>query len=131
MGKPSYIGLLNSIAVNEAKGERLLQTWADHTNDPALKATLEFVAIRDGVLNGFCIWFEADLSRSVTLDTGPFSPETHWAQTYVSFARRPVRAGEKLEVVVNFCYDPDPAAISRHVGLCVSVGESELSYLID
>jgi len=48
MGKPSYLGLLNSIAVNEAKGQVLLQTWADHTTDEALKATLEFVAIREG-----------------------------------------------------------------------------------
>jgi len=48
MGKPSYIGLLNSIAVNEAKGQVLLQTWADHTDDERLRATLEFVAIREG-----------------------------------------------------------------------------------
>lgn len=48
MGKPSYIGLLNSIAVNEAKGQVLLQTWADHTDNEDLRATLEFVAIREG-----------------------------------------------------------------------------------
>ena len=117
------------LAPGESIIELNLQTAS--IDDVCSDCRLEFVAIRDGVLNGFCIWFEADLSRSVTLDTGPFSPETHWAQTYVSFAPRPVRAGEKLEVVVDFCYDPDPAAISRHVGLCVSVGESELSYLID
>jgi hypothetical protein len=48
MGKPTYIPLLNSIAVNEAKGEKLLQTWADATKDKDLKAALEFVAIREG-----------------------------------------------------------------------------------
>ncbi len=48
MSKPSYLGLLNSIAVNEAKGQVLLQTWADHTADEQLRATLEFVAIREG-----------------------------------------------------------------------------------
>lgn len=48
MSKPSYLPLLNAIAVNEAKGETLLQTWADATSDAQLKSTLEFVAIREG-----------------------------------------------------------------------------------
>lgn len=48
MAKPSYIGLLNSIAVNEAKGERLLNTWAAHTQDAELKSALKFVAVREG-----------------------------------------------------------------------------------
>jgi len=34
--------------VNERKGERLLRCWAAHTQDPALAATLNFVAIREG-----------------------------------------------------------------------------------
>ncbi|MDA1074891.1 MAG: hypothetical protein O3A63_09065, partial [Proteobacteria bacterium] len=48
MGKPTYLGLLNSIAVNEAKGEKLLKTWADATSDEQLKSALAFVAIREG-----------------------------------------------------------------------------------
>lgn len=48
MSRPTYLPLLNSIAVNEAKGERLLQTWANSTRDPQLKSVLEFVAIREG-----------------------------------------------------------------------------------
>ncbi len=95
------------------------------------KSQLEFVPVRDGVLNGFCLWFEAELSPSVVLDTGPFSPETHWAQTYRSFSPRPVRAGERVEVSVDFSYDPDAAAIRRYVDLRLEVGEHELSYLID
>ena len=100
-------------------------------DDVCSERQLEFVSIREGVLNGFCIWFEADLSRSVTLDTGPFSPETHWAQTYVSFAPRPVRAGERLKVCANFRYDSDPGEISRYASLCLSVGDTEISYSID
>ncbi len=92
---------------------------------------LEFVPVRDGVLNGFCVWFEAELSRSVILDTGPFSPETHWDQTYMSFSPRPVRTGERVEVSVDFSYYPDPAAIRRYVDLRLRVGEHELSYVID
>lgn len=48
MSELSYIPLLNSIAVNEAKGEKLLQSWADTTRDPQLKSALQFVAIREG-----------------------------------------------------------------------------------
>ena len=48
MSRPTYLPLLNSIAVNEAKGERLLQTWANSTRDAQLKSVLEFVAIREG-----------------------------------------------------------------------------------
>ena len=92
---------------------------------------LEFIPVRDGGLNGFCVWFEAELSRNVILDTGPFSPETHWAQTYMSFLPRPVRAGERVKVSVDFSYDPDPAAIRSYVDLRLGVGEHELSYLID
>jgi len=48
MSEPTYLPLLNSIAVNEAKGEILLNAWADATQDEALEATLRFVAIREG-----------------------------------------------------------------------------------
>ena len=91
----------------------------------------EFVPVRDGALNGFCVWFEADLSRHVTLDTGPSSPVTHWAQTYLPYLPRPVRAGERLKVSVDFSYDPDRAAISRSVGLRLGIGEHKRSYLIE
>ena len=48
MSRPTYLPLLNSIAVNEAKGEKLLSTWARATKDAQLKSVLEFVAIREG-----------------------------------------------------------------------------------
>jgi protein arginine N-methyltransferase 6 len=95
------------------------------------KGQLEFVPVRDGVLNGFCMWFEAELSPSVTLDTGPHCPETHWAQSYMPFSPRPVRAGEQVKVDVDFTFDPDPNAILQCVDLRLGVGEHELSYEID
>lgn len=101
------------------------------TEDAWFEGQLEFIPVRDGVLNGFCIWFEAELSPSVTLDTGPFSPETHWAQTYMSFSPRPVRAGEEVEVSVGFSYHPDPTDVRRCVDLRLGVGERELDYSID
>ena len=48
MTEPTYLPLLNSIAVNEAKGEVLLNAWADATPDEALAQALRFVAIREG-----------------------------------------------------------------------------------
>ena len=48
MEKPTYLPLLNSIAVNEAKGQILLSAWAATAQDPGLAAALKFVAIREG-----------------------------------------------------------------------------------
>lgn len=48
MGKPSYLPLLNTIAVNEKKGEMFLAAWADTTEDKDLEAALRFVSIREG-----------------------------------------------------------------------------------
>jgi hypothetical protein len=48
MSQPSYLPLLNSIAVNEAKGHKLLSAWAATAQDPKLKEALTFVSIREG-----------------------------------------------------------------------------------
>lgn len=48
MDQPTFMPLLNSIAINEAKGYQLLNTWANATTDQQLKAALQFVAIREG-----------------------------------------------------------------------------------
>jgi len=48
MNPPTFMPLLNSIAVNEAKGYQLLNTWANTAKDPQLKSALQFVAIREG-----------------------------------------------------------------------------------
>jgi hypothetical protein len=46
--KPSYLGLLNAIAVNEARAHQYLQVWIDKTTDPDVKAVLRTVAWREG-----------------------------------------------------------------------------------
>lgn len=48
MSNPTYLPLLNSIAVNESKGEKLLNAWANATDDSQLAEVLSFVAIREG-----------------------------------------------------------------------------------
>ncbi len=48
MSEPTYLPLLNSIAVNECKGQKLLDAWASTTKDESLATALRFVAIREG-----------------------------------------------------------------------------------
>jgi len=114
-----------------APGQAILELdlLSASVEDAWFEGQLAFVPSRDGVLNGFSVWFEAELSPSVMLDTGPFSPETHWVQTYLSFTPRLVRAGEQVKVSVNFFYAPDPT--TGHVDLHLGIGEHELSYVID
>ena len=46
-GKPSYLGLLNAIAVGEGRGYQLLSTWAECTPDAELANVLRVVALRE------------------------------------------------------------------------------------
>jgi rubrerythrin len=45
--KPSYLGLLNAVAVGELGGERLFKAWAGATPDPAVRSLCETVALRE------------------------------------------------------------------------------------
>ena len=46
--KPSYLGLLNAIAVAEGRAETYLRVWADTTRDEAVRKVLLRVAAREG-----------------------------------------------------------------------------------
>jgi len=46
--KPSYLGLLNAIAVGEGRAHTYLRAWAETTSDPDVKRAIETVAIREG-----------------------------------------------------------------------------------
>ena len=46
--KPSYLGLLNAIALGEGRAHRYLRAWAECTSDPEVQKVLETVAIREG-----------------------------------------------------------------------------------
>lgn len=45
--KPSYLGLLNAIAVAEQRGHDVLAAWRDAATDESLKHVLNVVAIRE------------------------------------------------------------------------------------
>jgi len=46
--KPSYLGLLNAIAVGESRAHTYLSAWIKTTTDPDVKAVLSTVAAREG-----------------------------------------------------------------------------------
>jgi rubrerythrin len=46
--KPSYLGLLNAIAVEESRAHRLLSAWAEVTPSAEVRAVLLTVAAREG-----------------------------------------------------------------------------------
>jgi Mn-containing catalase len=47
-GKPTYLGLLNAIALAEARAHRYLMEWIAVTPDPEVRAVLQKVAWREG-----------------------------------------------------------------------------------
>ena len=46
-GKPTYLGLLNAIAIGEARADAVLRVWRDATSSSELARVLDFVAIRE------------------------------------------------------------------------------------
>ena len=96
--------------------------------DPFRRVDAAFTIARDGVLSGFAGWFEARLSDSVWLDTGPRSPETHWSQTWMAVEPRPVRAGERLEVSVELARDP---LESRYLSVEVELGDDLCRFVVE
>lgn len=46
--KPTFLGMLNAIAVAETQAEHYLLAWADTTDNPDLAEVLRFVAMREG-----------------------------------------------------------------------------------
>ena len=89
---------------------------------------LVFPVRRDGVLNGFVGWFEAQLSPSQRLDTGPDKPETHWSQTYLPFP--PQRVGEATFLPVDYTIERDHE-VRRHVRLTLAVGPVRQTYVME
>jgi rubrerythrin len=47
-GRPSYLGLLNAIAVGEGQAHTYLNEWVELTENEGVRETLKFVALREG-----------------------------------------------------------------------------------
>jgi hypothetical protein len=74
--------------------------------DPWVSGEIEFIADRDGRLDGFAGWFVAQLSPSIALDTGPEQPFTHWKQTYFPFTPLYVDKGQRIKVTYALARHP-------------------------
>lgn len=46
--KPSYLGLLNAIALGEGNAHRYLRAWVEKTPNPDVRGVIQTVAIREG-----------------------------------------------------------------------------------
>ena len=76
-------------------------------DDPFVMGTVTFEIQRDAIFDGFAGWFTCALTDGVPLDTSPHRPETHWSQTYFSFAPVHVKAGDRFEVDFGLIRDPE------------------------
>jgi protein arginine N-methyltransferase 1 len=50
--------------------------------DPNVDATIPFEVTASGTMDGWCVWFSADLGHGVALDSGPGAPPVIWAQAF-------------------------------------------------
>jgi hypothetical protein len=96
--KPSYLGLLNAIAVGEARGQAILEAWAATTTNPALAEVLGFVAIREREHAA------AFTKRLCELGFSVREPGKKDFKKAVAFARGNASDTEKFEKLLG--YDP-------------------------
>jgi protein arginine N-methyltransferase 1 len=74
--------------------------------------------VREGVLDGFCIYFRAKFDAQTVIDSSPIRPQTHWENLVIRTERRPYMAGERIAYTVEL---PSPtSAISWKVSLLSS-----------
>jgi type I protein arginine methyltransferase len=92
------------------------------------RGLVEFEMKRDGILNGFAGWFEAQLSPKERLNTGPLFPETHWSQSYMAFPPRRVKKGQR--VTVEYALERDPEE-RRNVRLMLGVGKVRQTFALE
>lgn len=84
---------LNNIYVRTLAASELLdgmagaRTWdtVDLNRDarPARKGEARWTVSRAAAVQGFAIWWEADLAPGMALSTAPDAPRTHWEQLYL------------------------------------------------
>lgn len=63
-----------------------LMEWNFNTEVEDLSRNLSFQTWRDGDVNGLALWFDASLTPTIRLSSGPWS-NTHWQQCFVPFSQ--------------------------------------------
>jgi len=85
-----------------AEPERIASIDLMTSEEPKICFRGSFDIRSDGEFHGLAMWFDARLSRNVTLSTDPRKPMTHWKQVFLPSERRiPVKSGEKLSAEVK------------------------------
>ena len=102
--KPSYLGLLNAIALAESGAHAYLTAWAEVTPDPEVRAVLRTVAAREG---------EHGMSFARRINELGFEvrdDDNSSVATRMDVARSDRSDLEKLEAleVLQFCSDDEP-----------------------
>ncbi|MEM9157775.1 MAG: 50S ribosomal protein L11 methyltransferase [Verrucomicrobiota bacterium] len=95
--------------------------------DPWQSGNLQFTAPNDGRLDGFAAWFDAQLSPSVKLQTGPEHQPTHWSQFHFPFPPMRVEAGETIEVKYALNRHPHE---KRSIELSLEVNGTRYDYTV-
>ncbi len=68
----------------------------------------ERTAVREGWLDGFCVYFKAAFDDALWFETGPKSPRTHWGMLLLRVEPRVVRHGERLRFELSLDDLTDP-----------------------
>ena len=75
------------------------------SKDLYINNTVSFIIERAGVLHGFGGWFEANLSKSITLSTAPPNPTTSWKNVFFP-VEKPVDVESGDSVVIRMEVNP-------------------------
>ncbi len=71
---------------------------------PLFQQSFEFTPMKDGFVDGFCVYFRAIMDEETVLTNSPWAPPTHWTQMVFYFpTKHPVKANEK--VAMEMVYD--------------------------
>lgn len=78
---------------------------------------------RSNTMHALCGWFDAVLTDSITLHTGPEAPPTHWAQTVFPVAPFSVAAGDTVRASLTLGHVLDALDRVRWSGAVERQGE--------
>ena len=86
---------------NLLSDSKTLLEWNFDSEFENLLEKLTFQTWRDSEVHGLALWFDASLTPSIQLSSGPWS-NTHWQQCFVPF-QRPLQlsAGDQLAIEVS------------------------------
>ncbi len=73
--------------------------------EPVVESSLTFNFSRSGIFHGFAGWFQANLSRGVSVNTGPNAERTHWKQAFFPL-KQPLKVRADDEVVITMKVSP-------------------------